>query len=574
MSNESHIDTSDDIARLRARALEWLAHDPDPETRALTEALLARDDADAHAELRACFGARLAFGTAGIRGLLGPGPGRMNRALVRRVTAGVAQYLTANVPDARRRGVVIGHDARRGSVEFAADASRVMAGAGIRVYRCRPLSPTPLVAFAALELGCACAIVVTASHNPPAYNGYKVYWANGAQIIPPVDVGIAAAIDAVAGVQVADDGIEDAPPELEARYLAAISDQVAHVPTGEGRITVVYTPLHGVGARLCEAALGAQGVDVMTVPEQRAPDGAFPTVVFPNPEEAGALDLADALADATGDPNATAVDLILANDPDADRLSVTVRVDGALRRLSGDELGAVLGDALLEARGADANRADRAFVGRSIVSSELLGQIAAYHGAACVETLTGFKWLWNVALEREAAGGRFVFAYEEAIGYSVGPAVRDKDGIGAAALVARLASGERTLWDRLQAIWERHGYYATRQRSIVDSSPDGVRRHAERMKQLRAHPPTTVAGQAVHRRRDLADGIDGLPPADCLAWWLSDGTRIMIRPSGTEPKLKIYLQVIRPWAPGAEASAAARLDELGDALSALVMSAA
>ena len=559
---------------LRARAQRWLHHDPDPDTRAATEALLALADDEGAQELELCFGERLAFGTAGIRGLLGPGPGRMNRALVQRVTQGLADYLLATVPGARERGVVVGHDARRQSDEFAADTVAVLAGAGFRVLECAPLAPTPLVAFALNELGAAAAVVVTASHNPPEYNGYKVYWENGAQIIPPHDVGIAAAIDAVepAGIFTVErpsPRIEDVPADLEERYLAAVAEQIEFVPAGGAARTIVYTPLHGVGAALCERAMRAQGVEIATVVEQRAPDGAFPTVRFPNPEEEGALDLALELA------RTVDADLVLANDPDADRLAVALRQGAGYRQLSGDELGAVLADALLEARGAEWNRASQAFVARSVVSSTLIERVAAHHGAAGFETLTGFKWLWNAALERQARGAVHVFSYEEALGYSVGPAVRDKDGISAAALVARLARDPaRSLWSRLLAIWERHGHYATRQRSIVDAEPGGMERHAARLARLREGPPTALAGHRVERVQDYARPGGDLPPSNCLALHLEGGSRVMVRPSGTEPKLKIYLQAVLPWSATAPRAARARLDQLERAMLELVLGGA
>lgn len=537
-----------------------MASDPDPETIELTRAML-----DDEAELELCFGSRLQFGTAGIRGLLGPGPGRMNRALVMRVTAGLADYLEATVPNAKTRGVVIGHDARRGSQAFCSDACGVLAARGFKVYRCQKHAPTPLVAYGLLELKAACGIVVTASHNPPAYNGYKVYWDNGAQIIPPVDAGIAAAIDAIHTVpSTAGDDVVQLGADLADRYAAAVAAQIEHiaVPADAPAVSLVYTPLHGVGAPLAERVIAAQGATCHTVAEQREPDGAFPTVAFPNPEEAGALDMADALCEHTNSA------LILANDPDADRLSLTVRADGALRRLTGDELGVLLADALLEA-----NRGPDPFVGRSFVSGELLDVIADFYGARCLVTLTGFKWLWNGALDEIARGGTYVFAYEEAIGYSVGSAVRDKDGLAAAALVARMARSGVPLWDRLCAIFERHGLYATRQRSLVDPTPGAMERFAAALDGLRRDPPSTVAGVSVSRARDYLTGGADLPPSNALALWLEDGTRLMLRPSGTEPKLKMYLQVTEPWGQGAERRASDRLTALARAVGDLVQTA-
>jgi phosphomannomutase len=296
------------------------------------------------------------------------------------------------------------------------------------------------------------------------------------------------------------------------------------------------------------------------VDSQWAPDPAFPTVAFPNPEEPGALAEAIAVADREG------IDLVLANDPDADRLCVMVRYNGTLRRLTGDELGAILGDALLAACSQE-----RPFVARTIVSSDLLEKVAAYYGARCVETLTGFKWLWNASLAQVANGGAFAFAYEEAIGYSVGSAVRDKDGIGAAILVARLAASGVSVWERLVAIWKRHGAVATRLCSLVDAEPGGLARHAERIRRLRTEEVTHIGGIPVVERRDYKDGSSDLPPANCLAFFLQDGSRIMLRPSGTEPKLKIYLQVVEEWSDSVDGRVSARLKELEEAMVALAM---
>ena len=540
--------------QLIERASAWMASDPDPQTRAATEELIAHGD---EAALELAFGARLEFGTAGIRGKLGPGPGHMNRALVQKVTRGLADYLLRELPDAATRGVVVGHDARIGSVEFAADTCAVLSGAGIRVIRLKPLAPTPMVAFAALELNAAAAVCVTASHNPPEYNGYKVYWANGAQIIPPHDAGIAACIDAVDGMPTLGTRIDDAPGDLEQRYLAAVAAQAAVIalPDDAPERVIAYTPMHGVGAALGEVAMRAQGVVVHTVEEQRTPDGRFPTVAFPNPEEAGAMDRVMALGDRVG------AHACLAHDPDADRMALAIRADGRWRMLTGDQIGALLGSAILSARSPEENRAMGAIVGNSIVSCELLSRIAAHHGATHFTTLTGFKWIWNDALDRIADGARFVFGYEEAIGYAVGPVTRDKDGIGAGATFARiLRSGDP--WDALVSIFETHGFYGTRQKSIVDAEPGGVERHTQRMAALRKAAPTSLAGVEVERVVDFKDGAEGLPPSNLVGIWLTDGTRVMIRPSGTEPKLKVYLQVVEAWGALAERRADERLTEL------------
>ncbi|RMH43147.1 MAG: phospho-sugar mutase [Deltaproteobacteria bacterium] len=531
------------------RARAWLAQDPDPETRAEIEALLAAGG-DA---LEARFAGRLSFGTAGIRGVLGAGPMRMNRVLIRQVTAGLADYLAATVPGARERGVVVGRDARRKSDVFAEDTARVLRGKGFRVWLAPGPVPTPLVAFAVRHLGAAAGVVVTASHNPPAYNGYKVYWENAAQIVPPHDEGISAAIDAVATT--ADLALPplDAEPlgaEVEEAYLAGVR-ALAIAPDAAARapLAIAYTPLHGVGARFVEAALARAGfTDVRVEPSQREPDGTFPTVEFPNPEEPGAMDRVLALARDTG------ADLVLANDPDADRLAVAVPDGDGYRMLTGDQVGVLLADYLLAGTDGD----DR-LVATTIVSSQLLGDMARAAGVAFCETLTGFKWIANAALQH---GGRFVFGYEEALGYCVGELVRDKDGISAAALVAELAAVAKaegqSLDDRLDAIYRRYGLYLTEQVSIVRAGDRGIDEIRAAMDAFRAAPPERIGDWAVERCVDVARGDGGLPPSDVLIYYIEGGRRVIMRPSGTEPKLKSYYEVREAVAEGEPMAAARR----------------
>ena len=484
-------------------ARAWLAEDPDPETRGEVERLLATHD---EAGLLAAFGGRLQFGTAGLRGELGPGPARMNLALVRRAAAGFAAYL------GRSRAVVIGYDARHKSAEFAADSAAVLAGAGLdAILLPRPL-PTPVLAFAIRHLGCDGGIMVTASHNPAADNGYKVYLGDGAQIIPPADREISDAIDAVPALHTVamSDRFRVAGDEVVEAYLAAITDAVAPDP---GPLRIVYTPMHGVGGTVALEALRRAGfADVQVVPAQWEPDPDFPTVAFPNPEEPGALDLAFAEAGACG------ADVILANDPDADRLAVAV----GGRRLTGDEVGCLLADHLLR-RSAPTGR--ERLVVTSIVSSTLLGRIAADAGAHYERTLTGFKWIVRPALAHP--DWDFVLGYEEALGYSVGGIVRDKDGISAALVVAELAAALKarglTLLDRLAELDARYGRYRTAQRSF------------------RLGPADQEAAMA--RVRQLPGAQDLRPAADVVVLE-REGARAVFRPSGTEPKLKLYAAVV------------------------------
>jgi phosphomannomutase len=534
-------------SQLLAKALSWRDSDPDPETAREVDHLLAGGD---EAVLLDRFRGELEFGTAGLRGLLGAGPNRMNRAVVRRATAGVARHLLATVPDAARRGVVVARDARRGSDDFALETAGVLAGHGIRVHFFVDRAPTPLGAFAVKALGAAAGVVVTASHNPPAYNGYKVYWENAAQIVPPVDAGIAAEI-AKAGPANAIPFLPRAEAEakglfaalgdeLARRYHEAIAALVLH--PGEGRdLGVVYTAMHGVGARFTLEALARSGfTNVHPVSEQNEPDGAFPTVAFPNPEEPGALDLALALCEETK------ADLLLANDPDADRLAAGARDrDGRMRIFSGNEIGVLLGAYALTQR---TPRPGKPLVVTTIVSSSQLGSIARDLGAAYAETLTGFKWIEKRALELERTEGlSTVFGYEEALGYSVGDVVRDKDGISAALVFADLAGWCRargvTPWGYLEEIQRRHGLFLSAQKSVTIPGTEGATTIAAIMDGFRTSSPASIGGLAVVETRDYRAGVPGLPKSNVLAYLLDGGSRVTLRPSGTEPKIKYYFEL-------------------------------
>ncbi|MET8661202.1 MULTISPECIES: phospho-sugar mutase [Streptomyces] len=522
---------------LIAQAHTWLAEDPDPETRAELGAIVEAGDTQ---ELAARFAGTLQFGTAGLRGELGAGPMRMNRSVVIRAAAGLAAYLKAQGQEGGL--VVIGYDARYKSAEFARDTAAVMTGAGLRAAVLpRPL-PTPVLAYAIRHLGAVAGVEVTASHNPPRDNGYKVYLGDGSQIVPPADGEIAAAIDAVgplAGVVRPEDGWETLGDEVLAAYLARTDAVLA--PDSPRTARTVYTALHGVGTSVLTAAFARAGFpEPVLVAEQAEPDPAFPTVAFPNPEEPGAMDLAFATA------RRAAPDLIIANDPDADRCAVAVpdsSVEGGWRMLRGDEVGALLAAHLVE-RGATGVFAE------SIVSSSLLGRIAEKAGLGHEETLTGFKWIARVDGLR--------YGYEEALGYCVDPeGVRDKDGITAALLVAELASvlkeqGGRTLLDLLDDLALAHGLHATDQLSVRVEDLSVI---ADAMTRLRERPPTALAGLAVTSAEDLSQGTDRLPPTDGLRYRL-EGARVIVRPSGTEPKLKCYLEVVVPVADAAGLPAA------------------
>ncbi|MGW7048813.1 phospho-sugar mutase [Streptomyces avermitilis] len=508
---------------LIARAKAWLAEDPDAETR---EELAKLIDAEDVTELAARFSGTLQFGTAGLRGELGAGPMRMNRAVVIRAAAGLAAYLKAKGEQGGL--VVIGYDARHKSADFARDTAAVMTGAGLRAAVLpRPL-PTPVLAYAIRHLGAVAGVEVTASHNPPRDNGYKVYLGDGSQIVPPADAEIAAEIDAVralADVPRPDSGWETLDDSVLNAYLARTDAVLAEGSPRTAR--TVYTAMHGVGKDVLLAAFARAGFpEPVLVAEQAEPDPDFPTVAFPNPEEPGAMDLAFAKARET-DP-----DLIIANDPDADRCAVAVKGGADWRMLRGDEVGALLAQHLVD-RGA------RGTFAESIVSSSLLGRIAEKAGLPYEETLTGFKWIARVEGLR--------YGYEEALGYCVDPeGVRDKDGITAALLITELASElkeqGRTLLDCLDDIAVEHGLHATDQLSVRVEDLSVI---ANAMRRLREQPPTRLAGLAITRSEDLTKGTDKLPPTDGLRYTL-DGARVIVRPSGTEPKLKCYLEVVVP----------------------------
>ena len=543
---------------LRASAQAWLDDDPDAADRAELIALLALDE---EGPVRDHVGPRLTFGTSGIRGPVGPGPSRINRAVARRVAAGLAAHLLERDGEAARLGgVAVGRDARHRSDELAEEVTAVLAGAGIPALVLPGPCPTPLLAFAVRHLDAAAGVMVTASHNPPGDNGLKVYGADGAQIVPPTDGLISAAIDAVGPTL----EIPLAPPDgplvrrlgdevLEA-YLGAAA---AIVPPGPRHLRLVHTAMHGVATdpllRLFEQA----GIEApITVEAQAQPDPDFPTVRFPNPEEPGALDLALSEARRIG------ADAVIAHDPDADRLAVAVREPTGWRQLTGDELGSLLADHLLRH-----GRGGERLVVRTIVSSTMLDRIAEAHGVRSATTLSGFKWIVRAAEERP--GSSFAFGYEEALGYAVTDLVRDKDGLTAALVFADLAGELHLVGDsvpgRLEDLARRHGLHATRTWSVRVTGPDARSRIGEAVARVVDEPPAALAGAAV-----LA--VER-PAGDVVVLDLAGGARVVVRPSGTEPKVKCYLQVvlsdIADGAAGwraARATAERRLDELQAAI--------
>ncbi len=522
------------MSDLLEQARAWAQADPDPDSRAeLTSTIASAESGDeaALAELADAFSGVLTFGTAGLRGRIGPGPNRMNLVVVERAAAGIARYLNERGGGA----VVIGYDARTKSDLFARATAEILTGAGLTAMVLPEHLPTPVLAFAIRHLGCAAGIMVTASHNPPEDNGYKVYLGDGSQIVSPVDAEISDHIAAVtqtgpvAGLHRGDEWTTLGDDIVEAYAQRAATLLEPGPPT---RIRVAYTAMHGVGGKVFLRVLREAGFPPpVIVAEQFEPDPAFPTVSFPNPEEPGAMDLALAAAAASD------ADLVIAHDPDADRCAVGVPTADGWRMLTGDEVGALLAWWI-----GTGNRrlARRGVLAQSIVSSTLLAQIADDFNLDYEQTLTGFKWIARVP--------DLTFGYEEALGYCVDPnGVRDKDGITAALMVVematRLESKDRTILDVLDDLALLHGVYATSQVSVRVTD---LARIPLVMSALRAAPPATVAGVQVATFDDLATGGNGLPPTDGLRFTLANGARIIVRPSGTEPKVKCYLQSVVP----------------------------
>ena len=540
-------------AGLRSRVAAWIADDPDPVTRAALENLLEQADAgDAAAaeEIRDAFSGDLEFGTAGLRGRMAPGPHRMNLAVVSRAARGLADHLTGDL-GLEQPLVVIGFDARHRSEDFARASAEIMTAAGCRVHLLERHGPTPLIAFAVRHLGADAGIVVTASHNPPADNGYKVYLGGrasapdgqGVQIVPPSDAQIAARIAAVGPVREIPraEGWAVLGEQLREDYLAAIC--ALPDPEGPRQVRIVHTAMHGVGTETALAALHRTGfAEVHPVAKQADPDPDFPTVAFPNPEEPGAIDLALELA------RTLEADVVIANDPDADRCAAAVLDPhlGDWRMLTGDELGVLLGDHLIRRHGYAGT------IANSVVSSRWLGRIAQAAGLEAATTLTGFKWI--------ARAPGIAFGYEEAIGYCVLPqVVRDKDGLSAALMVAEMAALARadgsTLVGRLDELAREHGLFATSQLSlrVTELSERDVM-----MARLRAEPPAALAGAEVTTVQDLAEGsaeTTGLPATDGVLLATVDDARVIVRPSGTEPKLKCYIEVREEVPVGADEAA-------------------
>ena len=526
---------------LTDRAEIWMEQDPDSQTRAELQSLLESvksGNAEAAQSLSALFEDRLGFGTAGIRGPLQPGPAGMNRVVIAQTTAGLAQYLLKKHSDgaSRRLRAVVGCDARTNSAIFAHDTAAILAGYGIEAILLPEELPTPVLAFAVRYLNADVGVMVTASHNPPQDNGYKVYLGGpdeGSQIVPPVDADIEAHITRLADtlpwteIPQAPEDLVSAPEDIVKRYVEATVQSVASASERDTAIPVVYTAMHGVGAGTFFDTVDAAGFPpVHGVAEQTTPDPAFPTVSFPNPEEEGALDLSFATAQTVG------AALIIAHDPDADRLALALPWEGRYVRLTGNQVGAILG---WHCASRAQQRGDSGALANSLVSSPVLGKIAHHFELDHVETLTGFKYVSRVP--------RLLFGFEEALGYLVSPdVVKDKDGISAGLMALdiayTLAAEGRTFWDYLADIERAVGGFASGQITLRLSESET---QAPLSTLLRENPPRVLGQHSVIRHDDFLQGVDGFPREDILRYLLDDDSRVIVRPSGTEPKLKVYL---------------------------------
>ncbi|MCL2066060.1 MAG: phospho-sugar mutase [Treponema sp.] len=543
-----------DRAAIAVRAKDYISRERDPGFRAEVEKLLSAED---WKELEDRFYRDLEFGTGGLRGIIGGGYNRMNSLVVKSATQGLASYIIKTFPEkAGKLSAAIAFDSRNYSREFAEDAALVFAANGIKTYLFSELRPTPQLSFAIRYLGCDTGIVVTASHNPPKYNGYKAYWNDGSQVVPPHDTGIIDEVNAVREIKemprqeaISRELLEIIDRKVDEAYQAMVKSKLFRpglIKEKAGEVKIIYTPLHGTGAMHVEKVLGDLGLKVITVPEQREGDGNFPTVAFPNPEEAAALDMAINLG------IKEKADVVMATDPDADRFGIAVPdASGKFVLVTGNQMGVLLADYIFLSLKEFGKTPKNPAMVNTIVTTGMQKKVAEYYGAHCVDCLTGFKWIADVMRkwENAAAQGRagvnsFVFGTEESYGYLVETEVRDKDGISAAALTAEMTlywrSMGKSLLDRLDELYCLCGFWQELGISKYFQGPQGPQIMQGIMDKYRQNPPAALGGIEVTKVRDIKDGVDGLPPSDVLQFFLSDGTIVSVRPSGTEPKIKYY----------------------------------
>ncbi|MDR1445950.1 MAG: phospho-sugar mutase [Treponema sp.] len=535
------------------RAREYIGREKDAGFRGEVEELLKKED---WKELEDRFYRDLEFGTGGLRGVIGGGYNRMNSLVVKSATQGLAAYLKKTFPGKDREGklsAVIAFDSRHYSAEFAEASALIFAANGIKTWLFSSLRPTPELSFAIRKLGCDTGIVVTASHNPPAYNGYKAYWNDGSQVIPPHDVGIIREVEAVKDIfemdrqEALDKGlVKIIDKEIDEPYQTMVKSRLFRpelIKSKAQEVKIVYTPLHGTGAFHVEKALGDLGLKVITVPEQREGNGDFPTVAFPNPEEAPALKMAIDLG------KKEKADVVMATDPDADRFGIAVPEKPGSDNyvlVTGNQMGVLLADYIFLSLKETGKLPANAAMINSVVTTGMQAKVAEHYGAACIECLTGFKWIADIwrKCEKGEIGKTAVFGTEESYGYLVENEVRDKDGVSAAALTAEMTlywrSQGKGLLDRLNELYHICGYWQETGISKYFQGPEGPGVMKGIMDNYRKNPPKTLGGLAVTRIRDIKNGADGLPPSDVLQFYLEDGTIVSARPSGTEPKIKFY----------------------------------
>ena len=552
LNNTANIGVNMDTKIITERAREYVAREKDAFFRKEVEDLLAKGD---FKELEDRFYQNLEFGTGGLRGVIGGGYNRMNSLVVKSATQGLATYLLKAFPDRAKKpgslSAVIAFDSRHYSTEFAEAAALIFAANGIKAYLFSSLRPTPELSFAIRHLNADTGIVVTASHNPPKYNGYKAYWTGGSQVIPPHDIGIIDEVNKVKEIK------EMGREEALAKWLLKIIDKEVDEPYQNmvrsrlfrpdlikekaGEVKIVYTPLHGTGAFHVEGVLGSLGLKVITVPEQREGNGDFPTVAFPNPEEAAALEMAIKLG------IKESADVVMATDPDADRFGIAVPSGkpGEFTLITGNQMGSLLADYIFLSLKETGKMPPNAAMVNSIVTTGMQKRVAEHYGAKCFECLTGFKWIADVMAKCEAdKSASIVFGTEESYGYLVENEVRDKDGVSAAALTAEMTlywrSKGKSLLDRLNELYTICGYWEEMGISKYFQGPEGPAIMQGIMEEYRKNPPKTLGGITIEKVRDLKNGADGLPPSDVLQFFLADGTVVSARPSGTEPKIKFY----------------------------------
>ncbi len=557
------------IDAIRSKAEVWTREPHDAETRQAVQAMLDNTDPT---QLMEAFHQDLEFGTGGMRGIMGPGTNRMNAAVVAMATQGLADYLAAECSG--DIAVAIAHDSRHRSDEFTRVAAEVLAGNGMKAHVFDGLRPTPELSFAIRQLGCQAGIVITASHNPKEYNGYKVYWGDGGQIVPPHDKGIISRVRAVEGLGAVkragatDPLIQTMGTEIDRDYYAAIAGHRLDKGLCEegSDLGIVYSPLHGTGAVSMAPALSACGFrNVEVLEAQATPDGAFPTVDSPNPEEASALRMALDRAEESG------ADLVLATDPDSDRVGAAVRdASGQFRLLNGNEMASLLVHYVLRTKADRGELKEGDFVARTIVTTRLISEIAEAFDIPVAETLTGFKWIAAEILAREGQG-HFLVGGEESYGYLIGDEVRDKDAIAAAAMIAEMAHVEwrrgRTLLDRLRDLHRHYGMYREALVSLKRGGIQGAEEIRAMMTGFRTTPPATLGGETVVEVRDHLEGWNGMPASNVVQFLTEQGALVTARPSGTEPKIKFYFSVRGEWLEGTSYDDAWQV--LGDLIAAM-----